>query len=80
VQIQADMLGLPVEVLDNPEATAMGVCYMAARLSGIWETDQAVLDCVGIARTAHPGCDAETRNSMNSRFDKACDIVKNFKT
>jgi glycerol kinase len=80
VQIQADMLGLPVEVLDNPEATVMGVCYMAARQAGIWESDQAVLDCVGIARTAHPRCDAETRASMHSRFDKACDIVQHFKT
>jgi glycerol kinase len=80
VQIQADMLGLPVEVLDNPEATVMGVCYMAARMSGIWENDQAVLDCVGIARTAYPKGDAETRDSMNSRFDKACDMVKNFKS
>ena len=80
VQIQADMLGKPVEILENPEATVLGVCYMAARLSGIWETDQAVLDCVRIARTVYPECDANIRDSLNSRFDHACDIVKNFRS
>ncbi|MEX0330394.1 MAG: glycerol kinase [Puniceicoccaceae bacterium] len=79
-QIQADLLGLPVSVLENPEATVMGVCYMAARMAGIWESDQAVLDCVRIARTVYPNCEAKSRDALNSRFDNACEIVKNFKS
>jgi len=78
VQLQANLLGVPIEVLENPEATVMGVCYLAARLAGIWESDQAVLDRVEIARTVFPDCDFEFRKALISRFDQACHIVKDF--
>src|SRR5439155_7096519 len=43
MQIQADLLGYPVEVVSNPQATASGVCALAARASGLWSSDERIV-------------------------------------
>jgi glycerol kinase len=36
MQLQADLLGVPVEVAAEPQATAMGVACLAGLAVGVW--------------------------------------------
>ena len=71
MQLQADLLGYPVEVLLDPEATASGACYLAARQAGIWETDQQMVPHIRVARTYEPSLSADVREARLDRFDRA---------
>jgi len=75
VQIQADFLGIPIEVPENREATVMGVCYLAARFSGLWKSDEDVLKSVRVSRIFQPKLNAHSRETALSRFDSACELV-----
>jgi glycerol kinase len=71
MQIQADLLGCPVQVLDNPEATTLGTCALAALAAGLWESDEAILQQVRVARTYQPGISDDQREAFLDRFDRA---------
>lgn len=71
MQIQANLLGKPVEVLANPEATASGTCALAARAVGMWTDDNAIRQQVHIARTYTPQSSENTRQTYLKRFDRA---------
>jgi glycerol kinase len=71
MQIQADLLGKPVEVLANPEATASGACALAARAVGMWTNDDTIRHQVRIARTYTPQISEEQRQTYLTRFDSA---------
>lgn len=71
MQIQADLLGRPVAVLANPEATASGICALAARASGLWANDDAIRQQVRVERVYNPQISEDARLSFLDRFDKA---------
>jgi glycerol kinase len=71
MQIQADLLGYPVEVVANPEATVSGVCYLAARASGLWPSDERIFQQVRIAQTYEPTLSEDGRRTHMERFEKA---------
>ena len=67
MQLQADLLGVPVEVSRNDEATAMGVCYLTARASGIWSDDDSIHQHSLVAVTYLP---AMPRNEAHRRIEQ----------
>ena len=71
MQIQANLLGKPVEVLENPEATAFGTCALAARAAGLWADDDTIRQQVRIARTYTPQISEDERQAFLKRFDRA---------
>ena len=71
MQIQADLLGKPVEVLANAEATAFGTCMLAARAAGLWADDNRIRQQVRIARTYTPAISEDQRQAHLKRFDRA---------
>jgi glycerol kinase len=71
MQIQADLLGLPVEVIANREATTRGVCGLTAHASGLWGPDDVLERQVRIARTHEPGISQDERDAILDRFDRA---------
>ena len=74
MQIQADLLGYPVEVVSNPEATASGACYLAARASGMWDSDDRIQ--VEIARTYEPAISDDQRCAHLDKFERAIAHLK----
>src|SRR5664279_274913 len=71
MQIQADLLGFPVEVIANPEATANGVAYLAARAAGLWSSDEPILRQAQAARTYQPNLAESQRTAHMDRFNEA---------
>ncbi len=78
MQIQADMLGIPVEVLEDREATARGVCSLAARQTGIWASDESITGQVRVARVYQPASTAEFRQRRLAEFDRAVTALKSW--
>lgn len=71
MQIQADLLGCPVEVVANREATTSGVCALAARAAGLWESDETIRQQARIAKTYEPVMSEDERDAMLDRFARA---------
>jgi glycerol kinase len=71
MQIQANLLGKPVEVLANPEATASGTCALTARAAGLWADDDRIRQQVRVARTFTPAISEDERQAYLKRFDSA---------
>lgn len=76
MQIQADLLGIPVEVSAESEGATAGCCYLAARASGLWTGDSAIASRVAISRTYEPR--AAGREARLARFEKAVSLVRSF--
>jgi glycerol kinase len=80
LQIQADMLGVPVAVAANPDSTVLGACYMAARNMGIWDSDQKVLQLSKARALVRPRIGAAERKERMAHFNAACDLVASWKS
>jgi glycerol kinase len=80
MQIQADLLGYPVEVVFDPQATASGVCGLAARASGLWASDGRIVEQVRVARTYEPSMSEDHRSAHLDRFEKAIRCLKAWHT
>ena len=78
MQMQADMLGVPVEVSAEPEATAMGVAFLTKRALSLWKSDDEIPNQVKIERTYNPSIAVSSRKEKLERFDLACRLVKEF--
>jgi len=76
MQIQADLLGIPVEVVANPEATASGICALAARASGLWANDDAIRQTIQIAKIYEPRLPGNERLKILDRFERAIGCLK----
>ena len=78
MQMQADLLGIPVEVAAEAEATLSGVCFLAARASGVWADDGEVLANRRGGRVVEPkASDAERRDRL-ARFERAVALVREW--
>ena len=78
MQIQADLLGFPVEVIENKEATASGVCALAARACGLWAADDEIVRRVQIGRRYDPQLSEDQRATHLDRFDRAIQGLKDI--
>jgi glycerol kinase len=70
MQLQADLLGVPVEVLADSEATARGVCYLAARQMGLWSSDDSIKSHTKSARAFEPATSVDHRETRLAQFDR----------
>lgn len=71
MQIQADLLGYPVAVLENPEATATGACVLVARATDTWDDDQVYLEQIRTAARYEPAISEDERRARLAQFDSA---------
>jgi glycerol kinase len=76
MQIQADLLGCPVEVVANPEATVSGVSALAARATGLWSSDEMILQRMQIGQTYFPRLSEDRRKAHMERFNEAIEHLK----
>ena len=71
MQIQANLLGCPVAVAENPEATVMGVCALVARATEVWTSDDMIQKTIKIARVYEPTNSEDERLEFLDKFDRA---------
>jgi glycerol kinase len=79
MQLQADALGIPVEVVAEPEATAMGVCYLAARAAGLWTSDAEITRRIKVAETFQPRTSPAERTAAEQRYRRALAVVQGWR-
>ena len=78
MQFQADILGIPVEVPENIETTAMGSAYFAAIGIGELDSLDEVRNKWKLKKRYEPQMDEETRQKLLSRWHKAVERAKKW--
>jgi glycerol kinase len=71
LQIQADLLGRPVERAAFPETTALGAALLAGRAAGVWESDEEAAALAVPGRIFEPQREAAWRDGMRGRWADA---------
>jgi glycerol kinase len=64
MQFQADVLGIPVEVTDLTETTAMGAGYMAGLACGVWSSLDDINKHISSSRMYLPQIDTLMKNKI----------------
>ena len=71
MQIQADLLGVPVVRPRNVETTATGAAYLAGLGCGLWRSEQELESLWEIEHTFEPGGNDASLREIQERWDKA---------
>jgi glycerol kinase len=78
MQMQADLLGVPLEVAAEPESTLRGICFLAARASGLWARDEEVVAHRLPGIVVEPGPAAARAVERLQRFERAVELVRGW--
>ena len=78
MQMQADLLGVPVEVAAEAEATLRGICFLAARAAGLWKDDAEALGMRRAGRIVEPRASETERRGRRERFERAVALVQEW--
>jgi glycerol kinase len=78
MQFQADLLGVPVEVPEITETTALGSAYLAGLATGYWES-RAELDAKWkLGKRYEPAMGEEERERLHGRWLRAVEAAKGW--
>ena len=78
MQMQADLLGIPVEVAADAEVTLRGICFLAARAVGLWKDDAEILEMRRAGRVVEPRASEAERRDRRERFERAVALVQEW--
>ncbi len=76
LQIQADLLGRPVERAAIPETTALGAALLAGRAVGLWADDDELSALVGAGTRFEPAMPAARRAAERARWADAVERTR----
>jgi glycerol kinase len=68
MQLQADLLGCPVQVAAERETTGLGAAVLAGRGSGLWADEQSVHSRLRVGTTYEPAGDPEQLERMRAEW------------
>jgi glycerol kinase len=71
MQFQADQLGVPVEVPEVAETTALGAAYLAGLAVGFWDDQETVLRQWRLSRRYEPKMDPQVKDALYSGWKRA---------
>ncbi len=71
MQLQADLLGLPIERSAVPETTALGAAFLAGLAVGVWDDLNQLKNLRRIDRIFKPTMPAEMREQMRAGWRRA---------
>ncbi|MDP6460187.1 MAG: glycerol kinase GlpK, partial [Gemmatimonadota bacterium] len=71
MQCQSDLLGVPVEVPEITQTTALGAGYLAGLAVGFWSNRDELAEKWRMARRHEPAVPEEERNRRHARWAKA---------
>jgi glycerol kinase len=75
LQLQADVLDLPVERVAQSESTALGAALLAGLGAGVWNDTKQLANVVRIERTFEPQMPEERRSKLLQRWKAAVQTV-----
>jgi glycerol kinase len=79
LQLQADLLGVPVVRPEQVETTALGAAYLAGLGAGIWLSQQQIGNIWREAKRFEPRLSADERDGRYARWKQAVDHAKGWK-
>lgn len=71
MQFQSDILGVPVEVPEITETTALGSAYLAGLATGFWDNKEELADKWKLAKRYEPQMSEEERERLHGRWKEA---------
>lgn len=78
MQFQSDILGVPVEVPEVSETTALGAAYLAGLATGYWSDRSEINAKWRLARRYVPTMEAEERARLYRKWAMAVERAKNW--
>jgi glycerol kinase len=78
MQIQADLLGVPVQRPAVTETTALGAAYLAGLAVGFWPDVETLADQWTIERTFEPRMAADERDTLVAGWQRAVERAKGW--
>ncbi len=78
MQIQADLLGVPVVRPRQTETTALGAAYLAGLAAGVWQDEQALAEHWGEERRFEPQAGEDWRRGMLARWHRAVERARHW--
>ena len=78
MQIQANLLGAPVQVPRVSETTALGAAYLAGLAAGVWENQEQIAAHWQLARSYEPKQGGDGRDALLQRWRAAVERSKNW--
>ncbi len=78
MQFQADILGVPVEVPQITETTALGAAYLAGLSTGFWESREELDARWKMAHRYEPQMDEEERERLQNQWQEAVERAKDW--
>ena len=77
-QIQADLLGVPVERPKIVETTALGAAFLAGLGTGVWESTEALRETWQLDRRFEPTGDRARADAAHARWRNAVERAKGW--
>jgi glycerol kinase len=71
LQLQADLLGIPVHRPAVTETTALGAAYLAGLAAGVWKGCDEIAANWRVERTFEPGMSVDERESLYTGWKRA---------
>jgi glycerol kinase len=78
MQIQADVLGVPVVRPQVLETTALGAAYLAGLAVGFWESTDDIARNIRIDRRFEPAMPRERASELRAQWSKAVERSKGW--
>jgi len=78
MQLQADLIGVPVTRPVNPETTALGAAYLAGLAVGVWSGLDDVASRWRVERVFEPRLDRGRAEEMRARWAKAVERARGW--
>ncbi|HYU31482.1 MAG TPA: FGGY-family carbohydrate kinase, partial [Thermoanaerobaculia bacterium] len=78
MQLQADLIGVPVARPANPETTALGAAYLAGLAVGVWKDLADVAGRWRLERVFEPRLDRARVEEMRARWARAVERAKGW--
>jgi glycerol kinase len=81
MQLQSDVLGIPIERVAQSESTALGAAFLAGLATGVWPNTLALTALVGVERTFQPAMPEAPQRTMLQHWQKAVrTVVQHYST
>jgi glycerol kinase len=78
MQLQADLLGVPLLRPSHVESTARGAAFLAGLATGVWRDRGELSEAYHAERLFEPDMDPDTRSRMYAGWLKAVDRARDW--
>jgi glycerol kinase len=80
MQLQADLLGIPIERSAIPETTALGAAFLAGLAVGVWDDLSELKRVRKVNRIFRPRMSAKAREQIRAGWKRAVQRSLNWET